>query len=198
MKWIVHILASLLYVISLNNFSYHLHDLNIFSTNYAWCIVILFLLILQFYVVLFRRLSMFHHPIPLDCGSFREENNWRTWLRRYFAAGRKLMFCLSIWSYSDIEFRSFVSIKVQGARDEMQWGEEGPPPLLVKIAPDLSKEDLEDIAAVCITLCFVTHTHSHIHTHIHFRIQNSYTFFAVFVGFSCSSLGWIGIFFPQT
>lgn len=33
----------------------------------------------------------------------------------------------------------------------MQWGEEGPPPLLVKIAPDLSKEDLEDIAAVCLT-----------------------------------------------
>lgn len=42
------------------------------------------------------------------------------------------------------------SIKVQAARDEMQWGEEGPPPLLVKIAPDLSKEDLEDIAAVCV------------------------------------------------
>ena len=42
------------------------------------------------------------------------------------------------------------SIKVQAARDEMQWGEESPPPLLVKIAPDLSKEDLEDIAAVCI------------------------------------------------
>ncbi|PRQ32766.1 putative dihydroorotate dehydrogenase (quinone) [Rosa chinensis] len=40
--------------------------------------------------------------------------------------------------------------KVQAARDEMQWGEEGPPPLLVKIAPDLSKEDLEDIAAICI------------------------------------------------
>jgi hypothetical protein len=39
-------------------------------------------------------------------------------------------------------------LKVQAARDEMQWGEEGPPPLLVKIAPDLSKEDLEDIAAV--------------------------------------------------
>ncbi|GFQ07320.1 dihydroorotate dehydrogenase (quinone) mitochondrial [Phtheirospermum japonicum] len=37
--------------------------------------------------------------------------------------------------------------KVQAARDEMQWGEEGPPPLLVKIAPDLSKQDLEDIAA---------------------------------------------------
>ncbi|KAL6206702.1 hypothetical protein ACLB2K_023949 [Fragaria x ananassa] len=42
--------------------------------------------------------------------------------------------------------------KVQAARDEMQWGEEGPPPLLVKIAPDLSKEDLEDIAAVARTL----------------------------------------------
>ncbi|CAN6689675.1 unnamed protein product [Malus baccata var. baccata] len=42
--------------------------------------------------------------------------------------------------------------QVQGARDEMQWGEEGPPPLLVKIAPDLSKEDLEDIAAVALAL----------------------------------------------
>ncbi|KAM2678383.1 hypothetical protein EV1_004810 [Malus domestica] len=42
--------------------------------------------------------------------------------------------------------------RVQGARDEMQWGEEGPPPLLVKIAPDLSKEDLEDIAAVALAL----------------------------------------------
>lgn len=42
--------------------------------------------------------------------------------------------------------------KVQGARDEMQWGEEGPPPLLVKIAPDLSKQDLEDIAAVALAL----------------------------------------------
>ncbi|KAF5749859.1 Dihydroorotate dehydrogenase (quinone) [Tripterygium wilfordii] len=42
--------------------------------------------------------------------------------------------------------------KVQAARDEMQWGEEGPPPLLIKIAPDLSKEDLEDIAAVALAL----------------------------------------------
>ncbi|XP_022878761.1 dihydroorotate dehydrogenase (quinone), mitochondrial-like isoform X1 [Olea europaea var. sylvestris] len=42
--------------------------------------------------------------------------------------------------------------KVQAARDEMQWGEEGPPPLLVKIAPDLSKQDLEDIAAVALVL----------------------------------------------
>ena len=30
----------------------------------------------------------------------------------------------------------------------MQWGEKGPPPLLVKIAPDLSRQDLADIAAV--------------------------------------------------
>ncbi|KAI3922776.1 hypothetical protein MKW98_006907, partial [Papaver atlanticum] len=42
--------------------------------------------------------------------------------------------------------------KVQAARDGMQWGEEGPPPLLVKIDPDLSKLDLEDIAAVALTL----------------------------------------------
>ncbi|KAF3335360.1 dihydroorotate dehydrogenase (quinone) [Carex littledalei] len=41
---------------------------------------------------------------------------------------------------------------VQEARDEMQWGEEGPPPLLVKIAPDLTKEDLDDIAAVALNL----------------------------------------------
>lgn len=39
-------------------------------------------------------------------------------------------------------------VQVQAARDEMQWAEDGPPPLLVKIAPDLSKQDLEDIAAV--------------------------------------------------
>ncbi|KAE8778330.1 Dihydroorotate dehydrogenase (quinone), mitochondrial [Hordeum vulgare] len=41
--------------------------------------------------------------------------------------------------------------KVQDARDEMQWAEDGPPPLLVKIAPDLSKQDLEDIAAVALS-----------------------------------------------
>lgn len=34
----------------------------------------------------------------------------------------------------------------------MQWAEDGPPPLLVKIAPDLSKEDLQDIAAVNLDL----------------------------------------------
>ncbi|PWS22332.1 hypothetical protein DKP78_18940, partial [Enterococcus faecium] len=33
--------------------------------------------------------------------------------------------------------------KVQAAREDMQWAEDGPPPLLVKIAPDLSKQDLE-------------------------------------------------------
>lgn len=42
--------------------------------------------------------------------------------------------------------------RVQAARDEMQWAEDGPPPLLVKIAPDLSKQDLEDIAAVSLNL----------------------------------------------
>ncbi|KAH7433954.1 hypothetical protein KP509_07G094400 [Ceratopteris richardii] len=42
--------------------------------------------------------------------------------------------------------------KVIAARDEMQWGENGPPPLLVKIAPDLSKQDIADIAAVALTL----------------------------------------------
>jgi dihydroorotate dehydrogenase len=42
--------------------------------------------------------------------------------------------------------------KVQAARDEMQWGDEGPPPLLVKIAPDLSRGELEDIAAVALAL----------------------------------------------
>jgi dihydroorotate dehydrogenase len=45
-----------------------------------------------------------------------------------------------------------VCLKVLAARDEMQWGEAGPPPLLVKIAPDLSKQDLSDIAAVAMTL----------------------------------------------
>jgi len=38
--------------------------------------------------------------------------------------------------------------RVRAARDAMAWGEQGPPPLLVKIAPDLSREDQEDIAAV--------------------------------------------------
>ncbi|CAH8363400.1 unnamed protein product [Eruca vesicaria subsp. sativa] len=42
--------------------------------------------------------------------------------------------------------------KVQAARDEMQWGDDGPPPLLVKIAPDLSRGELEDIAAVSLYL----------------------------------------------
>jgi dihydroorotate dehydrogenase len=39
-------------------------------------------------------------------------------------------------------------MQVLGARYEMQWGEAGPPPLLVKIAPDLSKKELTDIVAV--------------------------------------------------
>lgn len=48
--------------------------------------------------------------------------------------------------------------KVQAARDEMQWGDEGPPPLLVKIAPDLSRGELEDIAAVRCTKKRKTHS----------------------------------------
>lgn len=36
----------------------------------------------------------------------------------------------------------------------MQWAEEGPPPLLVKISPDLSKQDLDDIAMVYALFCF--------------------------------------------
>jgi len=48
--------------------------------------------------------------------------------------------------------------KVQAARDEMQWGDEGPPPLLVKIAPDLSRGELEDIAAVRSTKKAKTHS----------------------------------------
>lgn len=34
----------------------------------------------------------------------------------------------------------------------MQWGGDGPPPLLVKIAPDLSNQDLADIAQVSAEL----------------------------------------------
>ncbi|KAI8468576.1 MAG: hypothetical protein J3K34DRAFT_426910 [Monoraphidium minutum] len=37
---------------------------------------------------------------------------------------------------------------VQSARDGLDWGAAGPPPLLVKIAPDLSADDKADIAAV--------------------------------------------------
>ena len=47
-------------------------------------------------------------------------------------------------------YSAVLLLKVLAARDEMQWGEAGPPPLLVKIAPDLSKQDLADIAAVMI------------------------------------------------
>lgn len=67
----------------------------------------------------------------------------------------------------------------------MQWGEEGPPPLLVKIAPDLSKEDLEDIAAV--SMCrfmyfFLIFSSSH-------TPDNSFYLFAGCLG---SSLRWPG------
>ncbi|CAI5533148.1 unnamed protein product [Closterium sp. Naga37s-1] len=42
--------------------------------------------------------------------------------------------------------------RVQAARNEMEWGKEGPPPLLLKIAPDLTTEDMSDIAAVALSL----------------------------------------------
>eukprot|EP00897_Mesotaenium_endlicherianum_P010453 jgi/Mesen1/9436/ME000618S08826 len=46
----------------------------------------------------------------------------------------------------------FADYLVLAARDEMQWGDDGPPPLLVKIAPDLSQQDMADIAAVALAL----------------------------------------------
>ncbi len=37
---------------------------------------------------------------------------------------------------------------VRNARDKLEWGPGGPPPLLVKVAPDLTDADKADIAAV--------------------------------------------------
>lgn len=42
--------------------------------------------------------------------------------------------------------------RVKAKRDSMPWPSQGPPPLLVKIAPDLNSEDLVDIAAVALDL----------------------------------------------
>lgn len=42
--------------------------------------------------------------------------------------------------------------RVKQTRDHMQWGRSGPPPLLVKIAPDLTEADKSDIAAVSMKL----------------------------------------------
>lgn len=39
---------------------------------------------------------------------------------------------------------------VKQTRDGMKWGPAGPPPLLVKIAPDLTDADMKDIAAVAL------------------------------------------------
>lgn len=97
----------------------------------------------------------------------------------------KLSSCSSHVHTRDIDSRkNYFFLKVQAARDEMQWGEEGPPPLLVKIAPDLSKEDLEDIAAVSIC------------TLLYFLLSSSqmpYNNLYLFVGCLGSSLGWTGI-----
>ncbi len=39
---------------------------------------------------------------------------------------------------------------VKTARDNLDWGPAGAPPLLVKIAPDLTEADKADIAAVAL------------------------------------------------
>jgi len=36
--------------------------------------------------------------------------------------------------------------RVKNTRDQMQWGPRGPPPLLIKIAPDLTDADKSDVA----------------------------------------------------
>lgn len=40
---------------------------------------------------------------------------------------------------------------MKGTRDRMQWGPGGPPPLLIKVAPDLSEPDKRDIATVALS-----------------------------------------------
>lgn len=42
--------------------------------------------------------------------------------------------------------------RVKNTRDQMQWGARGPPPLLIKLAPDLTDADKSDIATVCLRL----------------------------------------------
>ena len=42
--------------------------------------------------------------------------------------------------------------RVKHTRDQMQWGSRGPPPLLIKVAPDLTDGDKADIAAVALKL----------------------------------------------
>lgn len=50
---------------------------------------------------------------------------------------------------SQKEFKSLV-LQVRKARDEMKWSRKGPPPILVKIAPDLTEQDKTDIAKVAL------------------------------------------------
>ncbi len=42
--------------------------------------------------------------------------------------------------------------RVKATRDSMAWGAAGPPPLLVKVAPDITDADKSDIAAVALRL----------------------------------------------
>ena len=42
--------------------------------------------------------------------------------------------------------------RVKATRDGMEWGERGPPPLLIKMAPDVDASGRADIAALTIRL----------------------------------------------
>lgn len=44
--------------------------------------------------------------------------------------------------------------RVKAARKSIQWGDRGPPPLLVKISPDISEEDKKDIATAALRFGF--------------------------------------------
>lgn len=41
-------------------------------------------------------------------------------------------------------------VQVKRTRDELSWDASGPPPIFVKISPDLSKSDLENIARIAM------------------------------------------------
>jgi hypothetical protein len=48
------------------------------------------------------------------------------------------------------DVRACRGVQVKGTRDRMAWGARGAPPLLIKIAPDLTELDKRDIAAVAM------------------------------------------------
>eukprot|EP00210_Caulerpa_lentillifera_P001792 g1722.t1 len=80
--------------------------------------------------------------IGVNLGVNKENaTDWRTAMRDYILGLRVLQ--------SQKEFRSLV-LQIRKARDEMKWSKQGPPPLLVKIAPDLTEQDKTDIARVAL------------------------------------------------